>query len=1161
MAVFSHLHVHTQYSILDGASNIPALIDKVKSLDMEAIAITDHGNMFGVKEFHNYATKKGIKPVIGCEIYVAKNSIEEKSGKEDRSGDHLILLAKNLTGYKNLIKLVSIAWIKGFYYKPRIDKSLLITYREGLIASSACLAGEIQNEILNGTSTAAEEALKSYTDIFGEDFYLEIQRHETYDPEADRTAFPLQQKVIEAFKKLSSKYNVKIVASNDVHFINSEDAEAHDRLICINTAKDLDDPNRLRYSKQEFLKSEEDMRIIFSDIPEAIDNVAEIISKVEKYKLDHDPIMPEFEIPAEFSDKDEYLRFLTYNGAKKRWGDFTEEQIARIDFELETIAKMGFPGYFLIVQDFLRAAREMGVSVGPGRGSAAGSAVAFCLRITDIDPMKYGLLFERFLNLDRISMPDIDIDFDEDGREDVLKYVVNKYGHDKVAHIITFGTMGAKMAIRDVARVQKLPLPDADRLAKLIPERPGISLAEAFAEIPELAKEKDSSNKLISQTLKYAEVLEGSVRQTGVHACGIIIGKEPLDNYIPLSTAKDTELYVTQYEGNHVESVGLLKMDFLGLKTLSIIKDAIENIKKTRGIEINIDDLPLVDQKTFEMFSNGETTGIFQFESTGMKRYLRELKPNRFEDLIAMNALYRPGPMEYIPKFIKRKHGIEKIDYPIPVMEKYLDDTYGITVYQEQVMLLSQQLAGFTKGQADSLRKAMGKKKKSLMDEMKTLFLEGCQKNGFEEVKINKIWTDWEAFAQYAFNKSHSTCYALVAFQTGYLKANYPAEYMAAVLSRNISDIKKITIFMDETRRMGIDVLGPDINESNVKFNVNKDGNIRFGLGAIKGVGESAVLQLIEEREKNGLYKDIYELAERANLNALNKKNLEAMAVAGAFDCFPELIRAQYFSLDTRGSSFIESLIRYGNNIKSVKNSSQQSLFGLTGGFDMIKPEPASCPDWPKLEKLNREKEVIGIYLSSHPLDDFKLEINTFTTTTLADLQNLRDFLDRDVIVAGMITDTKNGISKNGKPYGSFTLQDYTDSFRFMMFDKDYIEYSKYFTLGYYLLVKGKVQKRKYNEDELEFRIRSINLLSSVKDELIKSVTVIIKTEDANPALIEELMDLVKENKGDTELRFLFYDQDDKISLPMFSRNMRVRLNNELISYLDDHPSIDYKVN
>jgi DNA polymerase III subunit alpha len=1161
MSIFSHLHVHTQYSILDGASNIPNLIEKAKGLGMEAIAITDHGNMFGVKEFHAVATKKGIKPIIGCEIYVAKRSISEMTGKEDRSGDHLILLAKNLKGYKNLVKLVSTAWIKGFYYKPRIDKELLAQYREGLIASSACLAGEIQDQILNGTMNGAEGVLKGYKDLFGDDFYLEIQRHETYDPEADRSAFPLQQKVIEAFRKLSEKFDVKIIATNDVHFINAEDAEAHDRLICINTAKDFDDPDRLRYSRQEYLKSEEEMRAIFSDIPEAIDNVAGLVAKIEKYKLDHEPVMPDFELPEGYSDKDQYLRYLTYEGAKKRWGTLTGEQEERIDFELKTIAKMGFPGYFLIVQDFLRAAREMGVSVGPGRGSAAGSVVAFCLRITDIDPIKYGLLFERFLNPDRISLPDIDIDFDEDGREAVLRYVVNKYGHDKVAHIITFGTMAAKMAIRDVARVQKLPLPDADRLAKMIPDRPGITLSEAYAEVPELARERESSNKLIATTLKYAEVLEGSVRQTGVHACGIIIGRDSLDNYIPLCTAKDTDLYSTQYEGSQVESVGLLKMDFLGLKTLSIIKDALENIKKSKGIDIDIDRLPLDDQKTFELFSNGETTGIFQFESTGMKRYLRDLKPNRFEDLVAMNALYRPGPMEYIPQFIRRKLGNEPIDYPLPVMEKYLNDSYGITVYQEQVMLLSQELAGFTKGEADSLRKAMGKKKKSIMDEMKVKFVEGCSKNGYDEAIVNKIWSDWEAFAQYAFNKSHSTCYALVAFQTGYLKAHYPAEYMAAVLSRNISDIKKITTFMDETRRMGMEVLGPDVNESYVKFTVNKDGNIRFGLGGIKGVGEAAVLQMIEEREKNGLYRDIYDLVERVNLNSLNKKNLEAMAVAGAFDRFPGISRAQYFSVDTRGTSFVESLIRYGNTWKSLKNSSQQSLFGGIGGFDILKPEPVQCPDWPKLEKLNKEKEVIGIYLSSHPLDDFKLEISTFTNATLADLQNLAEWLDRDVFVAGMVIDTKNGIGKNGKPYGSLTIQDYSDSFRFMMFDKDFLEFSKFCVIGYYLLVRGRVRKRKYREDELEFSIRTVNLLSSVKDELIKSVTLKISPENINSEMISELMELFRENKGETELKFLFYDPEDKISLPMFSRTLRVRLNNELISYLEDHPGIDFKVN
>ena len=1161
MAGFSHLHVHTQYSILDGASKISLLVDKVKSLGMDSLAITDHGNMFGVKEFHNIATKKGIKPIIGCEIYVARRSLTEVTEKEDRSGDHLILLAKDINGYKNLIKLISTAWIKGFYYKPRVDKELLAKYHEGIIASSACLAGEIPDEILNGTTEGAEAALQSYLDIFGDDFYLEIQRHETYDPDADTTVFPDQQKVIEVMKKLSAKYNVRIIATNDVHFINAEDAEAHDRLICINTGKYIDDADRLRYTKQEYIKSEEEMRTIFSDIPEAVDNVPDLVAKIEKYKIDHEFIMPDFELPEGYTDKNEFLRSLTYEGAKERWGTLTKEQTERIDFELETIAKMGFPGYFLIVQDFMKAAREMGVSVGPGRGSAAGSAVAYCLKITDIDPIEYRLLFERFLNLDRISMADIDIDFDEDGRESVLKYVVDKYGHDKVAHIITFGSMAAKMAIRDVARVQRLPLPDADRLAKLVPERPGVTLSQAYNEVPELAKERESSNKLIASTLKYAEVLEGSIRQTGVHACGIIIGKESLDNYLPLCTAKDTDLYVTQYDGNHVESVGLLKMDFLGLKTLSIIRDAVENVKKSLGTEINIDTIPLDDRKTFELFSNGETTGVFQFESTGMKRYLRDLEPNRFEDLIAMNALYRPGPMEYIPKFINRKHGRENIDYMVPAMEKYLSDSYGITVYQEQVMLLSQELAGFTKGEADSLRKAMGKKKRSIMDEMKIKFFEGCKKRGYNENIVTRIWTDWEAFAQYAFNKSHSTCYALIAYQTGYLKAHYPAEFMAAVLSRNINDIKKITIFMDETRRMGMEVLGPDVNESYLKFTVNKDGNIRFGLCAIKGVGENAALQLIEEREKNGHFKDIYDLVERVNLNSLNKKALEAMAVAGAFDCFTGTSRSRYFALDKKGSSFIESLIRYGHNARSVKMASRQTLFGENDGFDMIKPEPVECPDWPKLEKLNREKEVIGIYLSSHPLDDFRLEINTFTTTTLAELQNLREYLDREVIVAGMVTDTKNGTGKNGKPYGSFVLQDYTDSFRFILFDKDYIDNSKFLTTGYYLLIQGRVQKRRYRDDQLEFSIRKINLLSSVKDELIKSVTLKINIENLNEEMINELKDLIKENKGETELKFLFLDKEDKISLPMFSRTTRVRLNNDLISYLEDHPGIEYKVN
>ena len=1161
MSSFVHLHVHTQYSILDGASGVKSLIKRAGELGMEALAITDHGNMFGVKEFHDAATAAKIKPIIGCEIYVARGTLEEKTSKEDRSGDHLILLAKNLTGYRNLVKLVSHAWIKGFYYKPRIDKALLRLHHEGIIASSACLAGETAQEVLSGNMKGAGEAILSYQEIFGDDYYLEIQRHETADPTADITVFPEQQRVIAAYRELAVKYGVKIIASNDVHFIMADEAEAHDRLICINTAADIDDPKRLRYTKEEYLKSEEEMLSVFADMPETVFNTKEIADKVEYYSLGSEPIMPEFSIPADFKDKDEYLRHLTMKGAAERWGEITPELDARIDFELSVIKNMGFPGYFLIVQDFLRAAREMGVWVGPGRGSAAGSAVAYALRITDIDPVKYNLLFERFLNPDRISMPDIDIDFDEDGREKVLKYVVDKYGHDRVAHIITFGTMAAKMAIRDVARVQKLPLPEAIRLTKLVPERPGITLAAAYEEVPELLKERESKEQLVAQTLKYAEVLEGSIRQTGVHACGIIISKENLCEYVPICTAKDTDLYVTQYEGNHVEAIGLLKMDFLGLKTLSILKDAVENIKKSKGITIDLETLPLDDGHTYELFSNGETTGVFQFESVGMKRYLRDLKPNQFGDLIAMNALYRPGPMDYIPQYIKRKHGREKIKYELPAMERLLQETYGITVYQEQVMLLSQELAGFSKGQADSLRKAMGKKKRDIMDRLKVEFVAGCQKNGYDISIINKIWSDWESFAEYAFNKSHSTCYALIAYQTGYLKANYPAEFMAAVLSRNINDIKKITVMMEETRRMGIDVLGPDVNESLLQFTVNRAGNIRFGLGAIKGVGENAVLNIIEERENNGPYKDIYDLAERVNLNTVNKRMLEALVVSGAVDGLPGISRAQYFSADSKGSSFLESLIRYGSSVKNLRNSSQQSLFGEAGGFELVRPEPAPCADWSKLEKLNKEKQVIGIYLSSHPLDDYRLEINAFCNATLADLQNLHEFANRDVCVAGIVTETRSGVTKNGKPFGGFTLQDYTDSFTFLLFDKDYVTFSNFFVTDYHLLVRGKVQGRHYNPDELEFRIKEIHLLSAVRDDLISSITIKLKTGLVNPGFIDNLKTIISENPGNKTVKFLLIDHEDKITLPLFSRSIKAGITNEFIGWLEDNPGLDFKVN
>lgn len=1128
---------------------------------MTALAITDHGNMFGVKEFHDAATAASIKPIIGCEIYVARTSLEDKTSVEDRSGDHLILLAKNKTGYRNLVRLVSEAWIRGFYYKPRIDKELLRKHREGLIASSACIAGEAAQEILTGNIRAAEEAILSYREIFGDDYFLEIQRHETTDPTSDVTVFPQQQRVIAAYRELAAKHNIKIIASNDVHFIMKDDAEAHDRLICLNTGKDIDDQKRLRYTKQEYLKSAEEMLEIFADIPEAVSNTVELADRVENYKLNSEPIMPEFTIPGEFADKDEYLRHLTMKGAAERWKTITPELQARIDFELSVIKNMGFPGYFLIVQDFLRAAREMGVWVGPGRGSAAGSVVAYSLRITDIDPVKYNLLFERFLNPDRISMPDIDIDFDEDGREKVLRYVVEKYGHDRVAHIITFGTMAAKMAIRDVARVQKLPLPEAIRLTKLVPDRPGTTLASAYEEVPELLKEKESKEPLVAQTLKYAEVLEGSIRQTGVHACGIIIGKDSLSEHIPICTAKDTDLYVTQYEGNHVESVGLLKMDFLGLKTLSIMKDAVDNIKKSKGITIDLQTLELDDRITYELFSNGETTGVFQFESVGMKRYLRELKPNQFGDLIAMNALYRPGPMDYIPQFIRRKHGKEKISYEVPAMEKYLKETYGITVYQEQVMLLSQELGGFSKGQADSLRKAMGKKKRDIMDRLKEQFIEGCRMNGYDQNTINKIWSDWESFAEYAFNKSHSTCYALIAYQTGYLKAHYPAEFMAAVLSRNISDIKKITVMMEETRRMGTEVLGPDVNESYLQFTVNRNGNIRFGLGAIKGVGENAVLHLIEEREKNGPYKDIYDLAERVNLNTVNKKMLEAMVVSGALDGLPGMTRAQYFAADGKGSSFLESLIRFGNNVKNIRNSTQQSLFGDTGGFDLVRPEPAPCPDWSKLERLNKEKEVIGIYLSSHPLDDFRLEISTFCNATLADLQNLSEFANREVCVAGIVSDTRSGVTRNGKPFGGFTLQDYTDSFSFLLFDKDYVAFSNYFRNDYQLLVKGRVQGRHFNPEELEFKIKEIHLLTAVREDLITSITIKLKPELVNPEFIKNLKSVISENPGNKSLKFLLIDHDERITIPLFSRSIKAGITDELIGWLEDNPELGFKVN
>ncbi|MFZ5940997.1 MAG: DNA polymerase III subunit alpha [Bacteroidota bacterium] len=1161
---FCHLHVHTQYSILDGAASIPDLIRKAIDNGMKAIAITDHGNMFGAKIFHAEAGKRGIKPIIGCEVYVARRSRHTKEDKNLDGNDHLVLLARNKTGYHNLMKLVSLGWTEGFYYKPRIDMELLELYHEGLIASTACLGGVIPQAIMQQSVEAAEQVLLQYKKLFGDDLYLELMRHRTDDPEMNRKVFDDQVFVNRILLDLSRKHQVKVIATNDVHFTNPEDAEAHDHLICLNTGRDLDDPNRMRYTRQEWFKTQEEMREIFGDLPEALANTMELADKVEEYELNTRPIMPYFPLPEGFDNEDAYLRHLTYKGAKKRYPELSDETRERIDFELETIKRMGFPGYFLIVQDFIAAARDMGVSVGPGRGSAAGSAVAYCLGITDIDPIKYDLLFERFLNPDRISMPDIDIDFDEDGREDVLKWVVNKYGHDRVAHIITFGTMAAKMAIRDVARIQKLPLPDADRLAKLVPERPGTTLKKAYAEVEELRKEKSSPNPVVVNTLQVAETLEGSVRQTGLHACGVIIGRNNLMEHIPVCNFKDSELLVTQFDGKHVEDVGMLKMDFLGLKTLSIIKDALLNIKESQGVDIDISTIPLDDKKTFELYSRGDTTALFQFESAGMKKYLRELKPNRFEDLIAMNALYRPGPMEYIPSFVNRKHGREPISYDLPEMEEYLKDTYGITVYQEQVMLLSRKLAGFTRGQADSLRKAMGKKIRHMMDDLKVKFVEGCDKNGYDRKIVEKIWTDWEAFAEYAFNKSHSTCYAYVSYQTAYLKAHYPAEFMAAVLSRNITDIKKIGLFMDECRRMGISVLGPDVNESNVRFTVNRNGDIRFGLGAIKGVGEAAVQGLINERKKGGLYKDIYDFVERNELSTVNRKTMEGLAVAGGFDCFPDITRSQYIEVPENDPSFIEQLIKYGNKIQFERKTPQQNLFGEIHQAAVTRPMPPDIPEWHLLDKINREKELIGIYLTAHPLDRFKAEITSFTRHTLHDLTDLKALRGNELSFCGIVKTARDAVDQwKNKPNLIAVLEDYSETYTLRLKNDNYVNFKHYFAPGVAVLIRAQINEWSPPSEPgkvvYSLNIKQVFMLADVREKLVKAVKLEIGLDAVNEQLITDLQNFTIPGKGKL-LKFSIIDPANKVKVDLFSRNRQVELTDKFLTYLEENPDISYKL-
>ncbi len=1221
---FVHLHVHSHYSLLDGMSSIPGLVNKAVNTGMKAIALSDHGNMFGIKEFFDYVKKQNkgksdeekFKPILGVEAYCARRNRFSKADKIDGSGWHLLLLAKNKKGYQNLCKLVSTSWVDGYYYRPRIDKDVLQQYKEGLIVCSACLGGEIPKKIGDGNIQAAEEAIYWFKELFGDDFYLEIQRHQTDKPGADQSTYVKQVEVYTKLIELARKTNTKLVATNDVHFVEEEHAEAHDRLICLSTGKDLDDPNRMRYTKQEWLKTPEEMSAIFEDVPEALENTIEIADKVEFYDIDSDAIMPMFPIPETFGTEDsyrqkysedvlreefnkednsrfdklggydkvirikleaDYLRDLTLQKAKVRYGDpIPPEVLERLEFELETMKTMGFPGYFLIVQDFILAAREMGVAVGPGRGSAAGSAVAYCLGITDIDPLKYDLLFERFLNPDRISMPDIDIDFDDDGRAEILRWVTEKYGKEKVAHIITYGTMATKSSIKDVARVQRLPLSEAERLTKLIPDRlpedratgkaPKINIANCIKYVPELQEARNSYDTNLSDTLKYAEMLEGTVRQIGVHACGVIIGADDLTNFVPLSTAKekgsDEEVLVTQYEGSVIESVGLIKMDFLGLKTLSIIKEALSNIKKSKGIDINIDKIPIDDEKTYELYSNGLTVGTFQFESAGMQKYLRELKPTKFEDLIAMNALYRPGPMAYIPDFVDRKHGRKEITYDFPEMESRLSDTYGITVYQEQVMLLSRDLAGFTRGQSDELRKAMGKKLVDKMEALKAKFLEGARKKGFgPKEKLEKIWGDWAEFAKYAFNKSHATCYSWVSYQTAYLKAHYPAEFMAANLTRNKDDIGEITKFMDECRNLGIPVKGPDINESDLNFTVNKEGDIRFGLGGIKGVGGGAVEAIVREREKTGPFKGIFDFVERVNLTACNKKNLESLCLAGAFDNFPEAKREQYFATNNKGETFIENLIRYGNKYQTDKNSAVNSLFG---GFDVVeiaKPDVPSCEPWSSLELLNKEKELVGIYLSSHPLNDFYIILNYICNVRMKEISEAKDTLKgKEVILGGIVGSFREGMTKRGQPYGILKIEDYSGSGEIPLFGNDFIEYGKYGRPGLYLLIKGQYQPRRYNENELDFRIASVQQLADVKDSMIEKITINLPLHKIDDQTVVDLSSLIKNNPGNTSLYFKIEDGEKNMYIVLNSGNRKFSVSEKLVRFLEEQ-EIVFKIN
>ena len=1236
MQDFVHLHVHTYYSILDGQSSISRLVDKAIGNGMKGMAITDHGDMFGIKEFFDYCNgvngkraKEGLepfKPIFGCEMYVARHRKEDKVKENgDRSGYHLIVLAKNYKGYKNLIKLVSNSWIDGFYGRPRTDRADLERYHEGLIICSACIGGEVPKKIINDDIEGAREAVQWYHNLFGDDYYLELQRHEVKDPSqrANRETFPLQQKANKVLLELAKEYGVKVICSNDAHFVDEENAEAHDHLLCLSTGKDLDDPTRMLYTKQEWFKTREEMNDVFQDVPEALSNTLEILDKVETYDIEHAPIMPFFPIPEEFgtekqwrekftpeqlfdeftSDENgenqlpreegekkikklggidklyrikfeaDYLAKLAYEGAERLYPTpLTDEVSERIKFELHIMKTMGFPGYFLIVQDFINSAQqELGVMVGPGRGSAAGSVVAYCLGITKIDPIKYDLLFERFLNPDRISLPDIDTDFDDDGRGRVLEWVEEKYGHENCAHIITYGTMATKNSIKDVARVEKLPLDKANYLCKLIPDKlpDGLkmNIGNAIKCIPELREAEASADPKLRNTMEYAKMLEGTVRGTGIHACGFIICRDPISDWVPVSVAEDKndpghKLHCTQYDGHVIESTGLIKMDFLGLKTLSILKEAVENIRITTGKVIDLDTIPIDDADTYRLYAEGRTIGTFQFESPGMQKYLRELQPTVFEDIIAMNALYRPGPMDYIPSFIARKNGREEIKYDIPCMEKYLKDTYGITVYQEQVMLLSRQLADFTRGESDALRKAMGKKKKAIVDAMKPKFIEGGKKNGHDPAVLEKIWGDWEKFASYAFNKSHATCYSWVAYQTAYLKAHHPAEYMAAVMSRNLDNITEITKLMDECKAMGIPTLGPDVNESWQKFSANHHGEIRFGISAIKSVGGAAADVIIEEREKNGPYKNIFDFIQRVNLSACNRKCVESLVLSGGFDSFGSMKREDFFAKNTKGETFIETLIRYGQLYQNEMAQARNSLFGGDNAVEIATPPIIKGEQWSDIERLNKEREYVGIYLSAHPLDEYRIVLDNLCNTKCSEINDLSTLSDReDIILGGIVTSNQQKYTKSGKPCGFVNIEDYNGTGQLAFFGEDWGKWNGMLIVGSSVYITAKCVPRFRDSNLYDLKVQNIEYLPTVKERSIDRFTINITTDDLDSLVVEELNQIIREHPGKTKLFFQLHDRKGNNHVLLKSRTHEIDVRQDLIKFIENHDFLDYNIN